>query len=347
MLKAADKIVNPNFKITMRTDTSVAFSYKPKYKSGASIFITKGSEPQKITVFDSKLKSLGKIIDLKDLKTVSDGLYQIIGSSDDSEIKIEIQGLEPSTKYLFQIIDIQSKSSKEETHSEFSTLAKEPRKQARILNFYNITKNSMTVGMRQGDGSRRILVVSEKPINIFPKDAHEYKPNNVFGKGECLDPSQLMQPQNAVFTAFFDNPKKNITQISGLKPGEKYYFMVCEANGEGDLINFMTTKDTLKNYFVKSTLPEPPVALDAYDVKKDSFMARWRPVGCAWTYILDVAFDAEFKKLVADYTEVDVGVLEEILIEELPPSENGYFYRLRVVCEGGDSDYSNVIHVKY
>jgi phosphodiesterase/alkaline phosphatase D-like protein len=91
--------------------------------------------------------------------------------------------------------------------------------------------------------------------------------------------------------------------------------------------------------------PKAPQAVNATQVKATSFTAKWRNVGGATGYRLDVARDPAFVNYVPGYQNLDVGNVTSRNVTGLTPNTN-YYYRLRAYNGNGTSPNSNVINVK-
>ena len=91
--------------------------------------------------------------------------------------------------------------------------------------------------------------------------------------------------------------------------------------------------------------PAPPTALNATQVKADSFTAKWQSVGGATGYRLDIATSPAFVSYVAGYQNLNVGNVTSRNVSGLTPNTN-YYYRLRAYNGNGTSPNSNVIQVK-
>lgn len=90
-------------------------------------------------------------------------------------------------------------------------------------------------------------------------------------------------------------------------------------------------------------VPDAALATAATDVvSSTSFTANWEEVDDATGYVIDVATDAEFTKLLADYNNKDVG---DITSTTVNTTEALVYYRVRAYNAQGQSLSSNVVAV--
>ena len=92
---------------------------------------------------------------------------------------------------------------------------------------------------------------------------------------------------------------------------------------------------------VDVSAPEPPVALPATDITKESFLAHWNLVDKATSYRLDVATDENFTNILPAYNNLSVNS-SSLAIMGLNKNTT-YYYRIRAVNDNGQSLSSNII----
>jgi hypothetical protein len=254
----------------------------------------------------------------------------------DKSAEFSVKGLAPATKYAFDVYEAGSKSSSKSFRK--STLAAEPTQQVKALAFSAIKEKSMNVLVSKGNGSRYIVLAREGKAPELPTDGAEYKFSPEMGKGDKIGTD--------TYVTFMSAPGSddNISKLTNLEPGTKYFFTALEANGTGETTNYNLEVKKF-NSTSRVTLPVAPKALETEEASNNSFTARWSEAKGAVSYELDVATDREFRNLVADYTAMDVGKISSILVEELPKADK-YYYRLRTIGEGGLSENSDVIEVR-
>lgn len=230
--------------------------------------------------------------------------------------------------------DINSKTDLAQNNN----LAQEPTAPGRIISVTRITQESFLVNIEKGNGERRILVMSaEKPCEL-PKDGIDYTGELFFGKGDKIGEHTYVISNQAEI-------QQKRFLVTNLKPGTRYYMLLCEANGSGEKINYLIP-DTSKFTAYKSTLPSAPKLEEAFDIKKGSFKLKWDKVKGALSYFLDVAKDRLFKDILQDYKEMDLGDINEYLIEGIE-GQNKVYCRIRAVGESGQSGDSNIIEVNF
>lgn len=129
-----------------------------------------------------------------------------------------------------------------------------------------------------------------------------------------------------------DNPPHTIT---GLQANQTYYCRLRSVNDEA-------TSNHSKVVQTQTSNLSPPVALPASDIKIGSFKAHWQVVPNATLYLVEVANDPNFSRIV---TKLDNVVNLEVLITGLE-ANTPYYYRVKAQGLNTISNYSNVIQTK-
>lgn len=222
--------------------------------------------------------------------------------------------------------------------NQSSSLADEPTVPGKITGISRISTTGFLVNTEKGNGERRILLMSEEKPCELPKDGIDYRGDFSFGAGDKIGEHTFV-----VFNTAESQQKRFM--ISNLKPGTRYYMLLCEANSKGERINYLIP-DTSKFTAYKSTLPETPIIEGAFDIKKGSFKLKWNKVKGALTYFIDIAKDNNFKELLPDHNELDVGNINEYLIEGVEGLSKVYC-RIRAIGESGPSNNSIPVEVAF
>ncbi len=122
--------------------------------------------------------------------------------------------------------------------------------------------------------------------------------------------------------------------VSGLTGGKKYYYRVRAVASIGTSAH--------SNVIETKTVPAPPTALTASEVKNTSFIARWSTTGNAVeSYRLDVSTDPNFATYVNGYQNLSV-TATSLTVTALTV-KGKYYYRVRAVNTSGTSTNSTVI----
>lgn len=217
-------------------------------------------------------------------------------------------------------------------------LASEPTVPGKITGITRISTTGFLVNTEKGNGERRILLMSEEKPCELPKDGIDYTGNLLFGSGD-----KIGEHTYVIFNQPESQQKKFL--LMNLKPGTRYYMLLCEANSNGESINYLIP-DTSKFSVYKSTLPEAPRLNEAFDIKQGSFKLKWNNVKGALTYFIDVAKDNAFKDILPEHKDLDVGNINEYLIEDIK-EVNKVYCRVRAIGESGESQSSNIIQVNF
>jgi phosphodiesterase/alkaline phosphatase D-like protein len=121
------------------------------------------------------------------------------------------------------------------------------------------------------------------------------------------------------------------SSVTGLSANTIHYYRVSANNGSGT--------GAVSNIITVLTAPAVPTANAASAITNVSFNANWTSSPGATGYFLDVATDAGFSNILADYNNKDVGNVLTSSVTDLNGSTQ-YHYRIRAYNSGGTSDYS-------
>ncbi len=105
-------------------------------------------------------------------------------------------------------------------------------------------------------------------------------------------------------------------------------------------INLSCKKDDSKGN--DQPIENNPVALDAEENLKTSFLAKWETVDGAESYKLFVSENEDFSSHVSGFNGKDVGNTDKAYVFNLNGNKN-YYLRIKACFESGESNYSNVI----
>lgn len=147
-----------------------------------------------------------------------------------------------------------------------------------------------------------------------------------------LDVSEFSNFSSVLAT--FVNLTTTAKQVSGLTPGRTYYYRVRAVNGSGSSANSST--------ITAVTVTLPPVATAATAITSNSFTANWNTVANTTGYRLDVSTKPDFSTFVPGFNSLSVTANSQV-VSPLDSKEAAYYYRVRAVNAGGESDNSNII----
>ena len=129
----------------------------------------------------------------------------------------------------------------------------------------NITGNSASATATNGDGERRILVISLNPIVGVPQDGIDYNSDPVFGTGDEIAPGEFV---------VLDNTRIRSSSVRGLQPSTTYYLAAFEYNGFNQTTEYLTPGTTVSF----NTLSAPTVQAtdpDSRNVTGNSATLTW------------------------------------------------------------------------
>ena len=132
----------------------------------------------------------------------------------------------------------------------------------------------------------------------------------------------------------------NTFMVSGLIPNAKYYYRIYAANGRSS----STYSNTIELTTLDFAPTISPAALEASSLTETSFRANWKKVEKAAGYYIDVALDDKFSNIISRYKNINVGDVDNFIVEGLTTNFN-YYYRVRAYNSGGPGPYSVTISV--
>jgi hypothetical protein len=265
--------------------------------------------------------------------------YYLVYAGIDSIKKINIQNLTPSTIFYLYFFEQTGKKSVLTRIKRFVTFELEPKIQSQNITFGNSNESRITVKWQNGNGHGRVVLVRKDSMPSLPVDGKLYKASSKYGE----DSSKINKNGTyCIFNSAFS--KENKVVVTNMIEG-KYYFIVCEYNGLGEFVNYLTDSSQ-NNPRNKSTSISAPVALPATIISNNSFYANWKDDPDAEYYLLDISEDFKFGKVFDMYNSLDVGDSNTVEIV-LPNGFNGnqVFYRLRAFANGNFSSISNTVTV--
>lgn len=296
-------------------------------KSKLAVFISEKN--LKPNLNDKLIPLKNENISLKQTIKLSSDMYMVFYS--DGLKKINIYDLLHETKYYIKVVNSENKIIIDSL--EFFTLSKEPTQQSKFIVFKNVKHNEMTLLFKKGDGSKRVVFVSDNKKIGLPEDGKSYKANSNFRALESA-------VSNGTFCVY--NGNGNELKITGLNPETNYYFRIFEYNGNDQTTNYLLKEDNQNPRNKIMPLPSP-IALPAINITSNGFTAKWSKVEGAKYYEIDVSRDSNFNSYVELYEHLDVGNIDEIEVVDLKPGN--YYYRLKAIGKNSRSPYSNVIQV--
>gem|GEM_PF-3601093 len=327
----------PTVNIARTGDTQVALNWKDTF-DGGKLIVIRMTTNKPVSPADAKKYQQTPIFNTNDKESVTGAGNVVVYQGTGNSGNLFLINLPADKEYFADFYYFNKTSKKIENKStpasvKFAILAETPTMQAASIYYENVSANSMTIKWGNGTGKGRIVVLRELKESVKPKNGTYYKPETIFGKGSSTgDGSYVVY-----------NGQGNQVQVKNLKPNTQYFVRIVEYNGEGSRINYLD-KDIGGNPSKKTTLLTAPKIDKPESIESKDFIARWKKSPAAETYLLDVAYDREFKSILGRFKDLDVGDLDNYWVTELEPGKK-YFYRVAGKSSGNFSEKSEPMEV--
>lgn len=260
-------------------------------------------------------------------------LYYFKGTANNS---FKIENLNSSAQYYIHLFANKNGKYQHIEKTHFCTLSGiEPNNPQGIAykylgdNGYNFMFNAIK-------GNGYIIVASPNKITNSPKAGKKYTAAPFGAKIKNYEGSETV-----IYNSEGTNNQKSLELT--INSPEKFYLAVFSYVGKDDCVIY----DTEIGKNMRQIIPglNPPVAIDSRSFP-DGFLARWKSVAGADSYIIDVATDSKFKNILDGYNAIDFGNTTEvpIIIDDNDISE--VYYRVRAAGNGKLSSNSNVVTVR-
>lgn len=323
-----DSLVN----ITSRDEQSLTLKISNKIQQSKNGMIVVRISGTKMIMPDSlkKYKS-GLKFDNTDSATCTGIGNKIVYKTGDKDATIKIEKLKADTTYMLDFYD----NFKHLLSYSVQTLAVEPASNISRIYWSGTYEDRFNLLFSEGSGKGRVVFLTESNNMLRPVDGKTYKGNAKFSKGDSLS-------IGSVCYCVLGNADSNFASVAvtNLKPGRKYIIAVYDFNGSGLSTNYNQDTTHLKNIIPLYTLPVvPEIQKPIFSSKGKSLELSWKKSEGATTYVFDIAKDIEFNELLEYYTQVDVGDVDNFLIDDIDVSDV-YYMRIRAVGQAGSTAYS-------
>lgn len=176
-----------------------------------------------------------------------------------------LNGLTANTNYYLTVFEFNGADSSANylrdnaINGSQQTKFPKPTTGSTMINFSDITENSMTLSWIKGNGSSRMIVAKlGAAVNALPVDGQAYAADNNFFNGTDLGGGNYV-----VY-----NGTGNTCQVGNLLPNIVYHFSIVEYNGSGVTSSYFTTAELKGSQ--TSLAKEPTTASGSLTVKSVS-----------------------------------------------------------------------------
>ncbi len=260
---------------------------------------------------------------------------------------VPITGFKPDNSYIIDLYSYSKVKEKNKEKFKYShilssdtivTLALEPTETSSKVMFTKVTDTSMMVIIKKGNGENRIVLM-RKGRN--PKVLDD---GTVIQKG--LGGNKWQDLGDSTYVVYNSlGGRSSQFDLWGLAKGTNYYFYVLEYNGSGKSANFYN-RNGLINPKDQSTLILPPVVKTPDDITSKGFTLSWEPIPDVLAYMFEVATDPDFKDVLNEYNQHDVGTETSEFVDLSGYREKEFYVRVRVYMKTTKSNWAETIKIK-
>lgn len=161
----------------------------------------------------------------------------VIGLTGSNEANsVQVKNLKPSTTYYVRVFELVGSNGPvyqpAGAPEAFFTTLERPTSHTKNITRDTRESNSLAIRWTDGNGSRRMVVVTENiPNQFIPADGTDPIPNADFTKAP-----EIARGHKVVFNS---DDKSNFT-LTGLSKGNTYYFTIYESSGSGAQTTYLT-----------------------------------------------------------------------------------------------------------
>lgn len=327
----------------VKTDTTISFYLYVKDK-GEKVVVIRGKADKPIPPIAKGDYNDNLVVKFSTLQSAVDkdnkGNSNYVVYASEKNGLLNIQQLQPNTAYSFDIY-LSSKEGQVRLLETFDivTFAPMPSEPANNIMFSHVTDTNIGVGWKDGNGKKRIVIVSKDTTPVMPKNGQNYLALPEFGNKA----NQI--PGTNTYVVYNGGVKKDLFIDVKLPESGKYFFYVAEYNGEGESTVYNLTTSAVNPRFKVTKLPSP-VANNVTKFFDETYEVSWSKVEGVEYYEIQVAYDKDFTKFVDTYDNANVGDANEFEIYAGDKSET-FYYRVRAVVAGNVSEFSNTVEVKF
>lgn len=211
------------------------------------------------------------------------------------------------------------------------------------ITFSNVTENSMTVNWNNGNGSSRLLAVSENStMSAFPLDGTDYTANTDYTSAPIIGSDVKI---------VYNGTGSNVN-VTGLQSGKTYYFRTIEYNkssATGNNALYLLGGNPTAN---RTTSGAQPVALVSFEgtFAPNTVDLKWttaQEINSAW-FEIERSEDGNYFSGIGTVAASgnSQSSVDYAYSDNHPLSSSGkLFYRLRIVDKDGAYEYSNIVVV--
>jgi hypothetical protein len=199
------------------------------------------------------------------------------------------------------------------------------------------TTNSMTLTWTSGNGEKRMVVV-KKSSNVLgaPVDLSLYPPDPKFTNG-----SQIALGEFVVYS-----DKGNSVTVTGLTPGDIYYYKIFEYNGSAAPV--YNTSAALSGSVATGTLPVTWLYFNATQ-KSDKVVLNWgtsAEMNSAYFIVERSSNGIDFKEAGRVNASNNSVVDQHYSFNDAVTAEQKLYYRLKQTDKDGTYSYSKIVSVQ-